>query len=155
LLYLVRMDVAVPRDLPLEQSHAIKAEEPEYSHAAARGRWAHLWRVSGEYSEYSEYSDYSVSDVADNDETAHPVVGTAALPLHDNQSHPARQASFRRRITTAHSYPKGFNEPKRGISTRSIRGLPWNERRMGHPARCGSAPIDKRSDHCSLPRGSP
>lgn len=59
----VRMDVAIPQDLPLEQSDAIKAEEREYSQALQPdGRWAHLWRVVG------EYSNYSVFDVADNDE---------------------------------------------------------------------------------------
>lgn len=63
MLYLVRMDVDIPQDMPVEQSDAIKAEEREYAQALQRdGRWAHIWRVVG------EYSNYSVFDVADNDE---------------------------------------------------------------------------------------
>lgn len=63
MLYLVRMDVTIPRDLPVEKSDAIKVEEREYSQALQRdGRWTHIWRVVG------EYSNYSVFDVTDNDE---------------------------------------------------------------------------------------
>ena len=63
MLYLVRMDVNIPLDMPREQAEAIRAEEREYSQQLQRDRrWVHLWRVVG------EYSNYSVFEVADNDE---------------------------------------------------------------------------------------
>ncbi len=63
MLYLVRMDVAIPHDLPAEQADEIKAREKAYSQALQRdGRWPHLWRVVG------EYANYSVFDAASNDE---------------------------------------------------------------------------------------
>ena len=59
MLYLVRMDVDIPLDMPKERADAIKAEEREYSQKLQHdGRWPHLWRVVG------EYSNYSVFDVA-------------------------------------------------------------------------------------------
>lgn len=63
MLYLVRMDVELPRDLPTAQADDIKAREKAYSQALQReGKWPHLWRIVG------EYANYSVFDVADNDE---------------------------------------------------------------------------------------
>lgn len=63
MLYLVRMDVKIPHDLPASQADEIKAREKAYSQELQRdGRWAHLWRVVG------EYANYSVFDVASNDE---------------------------------------------------------------------------------------
>ncbi len=63
MLYLVRMDVKMPHDLPAAQADEIKAREKAYSQALQRdGRWPHLWRVVG------EYANYSVFDVASNDE---------------------------------------------------------------------------------------
>ena len=63
MLFLVRMDVNIPHDLPPEQANEIKAREKAYSQALQRdGRWPHLWRVVG------EYANYSVFDVASNDE---------------------------------------------------------------------------------------
>lgn len=63
MLYLVRMDVKIPHDLPAAQVDDIKAREKTYSQALQRdGRWPHLWRVVG------EYANYSVFDVASNDE---------------------------------------------------------------------------------------
>jgi muconolactone D-isomerase len=63
MLYLVRMDVKIPHDLPAAQADEIKASEKAYSQALQRdGRWPHLWRVVG------EYANYSVFDVASNDE---------------------------------------------------------------------------------------
>lgn len=73
MLYLVRMDVNIPRDLPAAQADEIKAREMAYSQALQRdGRWLHLWRVVG------EYANYSVFDVASNDEL-HQLL--AQLPL--------------------------------------------------------------------------
>ena len=63
MLYLVRMDVKIPHDLPAERADEIKAREKAYSQELQRdGRWAHLWRVVG------EYANYSVFDVTSNDE---------------------------------------------------------------------------------------
>lgn len=63
MLYLVRMDVKIPHDLPAAQADEIKAREKAYSQGLQRdGRWPHLWRVVG------EYANYSVFDVASNDE---------------------------------------------------------------------------------------
>ena len=63
MLYLVRMDVKIPHDLPAAQADEIKAREKAYSQGLQRdGRWPPLWRVVG------EYATYSVFDVASNDE---------------------------------------------------------------------------------------
>ncbi len=63
MLFLVRMDVNIPHDLPPEQANEIKAREKAYSQGLQNdGRWPHLWRVVG------EYANYSVFDVASNDE---------------------------------------------------------------------------------------
>jgi len=63
MLYLIRMDVKMPHDLPAAQADEIKAREKAYSQALQRdGRWPHLWRVVG------EYANYGVFDVASNDE---------------------------------------------------------------------------------------
>lgn len=63
MLYLVRMDVNIPVDLPEETVNEIKVREKAYSQDLQRdGRWRHIWRVVG------EYANYSVFDVASNDE---------------------------------------------------------------------------------------
>jgi muconolactone D-isomerase len=63
MLYLVRMDVKIPHDLPAAQSDEVKAREKAYSQALQKdGRWPHIWRVVG------EYANYSIFDVASNDE---------------------------------------------------------------------------------------
>ena len=63
MLFLVRMDVHIPADLPPGQAGEIKAREKAYAQELQRdGRWRHLWRVVG------EYANYSVFDVAPNDE---------------------------------------------------------------------------------------
>ena len=61
MLFLVRMDVNIPHDLPEAQANEIKAREKAYAQELQRdGRWRHLWRVVG------EYANYSVFDVPDN-----------------------------------------------------------------------------------------
>lgn len=63
MLYLVRMDVNLPHDLPVAQADEIKAREKAYAQSLQQdGRWLHLWRVVG------EYANYSVFDVASNDD---------------------------------------------------------------------------------------
>ncbi len=62
MLYLVRMDVEVPQNVPEAQFADIKAREKAYAHQLQRsGEWQHLWRVVG------EYANYSVFDVESND----------------------------------------------------------------------------------------
>lgn len=62
MLYLVRMDVHIPLDMPDAAAADIKAREKAYSQELQRtGTWRHLWRVVG------EYANYSVFDVASND----------------------------------------------------------------------------------------
>lgn len=73
MLFLVRMDVHLPPDLPAELAADIKAREKAYAQELQRsGAWRHLWRVVG------EYANYSVFDVESNDRL-HELL--SALPL--------------------------------------------------------------------------
>ncbi|CAG9173683.1 muconolactone Delta-isomerase [Cupriavidus pampae] len=73
MLFLVRMDVQVPHDLPADAFEEIKAREKAYSQDLQRqGKWQALYRVVG------EYANYSVFDVESNDEL-HTLL--SALPL--------------------------------------------------------------------------
>lgn len=73
MLFLVRMDVNIPRDLPADEANQIKAREKAYSQDLQRdGRWKNIWRVVG------EYANYSIFDVPSNDEL-HQLL--QALPL--------------------------------------------------------------------------
>ena len=73
MLYLVRMDVRIPPDLPEAVAADIKAREKDYSQQLQHsGQWRHLWRVVG------EYANYSVFDVESND-ALHDIL--SRLPL--------------------------------------------------------------------------
>ncbi|SAK51336.1 muconolactone delta-isomerase [Caballeronia fortuita] len=73
MLYLVRMDVHLPHDMPAPQADEIKAREKEYSQGLQRqGKWQQLHRVVG------EYANYSVFDVDSHDEL-HAIL--SGLPL--------------------------------------------------------------------------
>lgn len=73
MLFLVRMDVQIPHDLPADTADEIKAREKAYSQDLQRqGKWQALYRVVG------EYANYSVFDVESNDEL-HTLL--ASLPL--------------------------------------------------------------------------
>lgn len=75
MLFLVRMDVRIPHDLPVEQVNEIKAREKAYSQDLQRdGRWQSIWRVVG------EYANYSVFDVASNDELHDLLQGLPLFP---------------------------------------------------------------------------
>lgn len=75
MLYLVRMDVRLPQDMPAEQAAEIKSREKDYSQALQRsGKWPHLWRVVG------EYANYSVFDVGSNDELHELLAGLPLFP---------------------------------------------------------------------------
>ena len=63
MLFHVRMDVNIPRDLQGDEVADILAREKAYSQDLQRqGKWRHIWRIAG------QYSNISIFDVADNDE---------------------------------------------------------------------------------------
>jgi muconolactone D-isomerase len=73
MLYLVRMDVHLPLDMPTAQADEIKAREKAYAQELQRsGKWQQLHRVVG------EYANYSVFDVDSHDEL-HAIL--SGLPL--------------------------------------------------------------------------
>jgi muconolactone D-isomerase len=86
MLFLVRMEVAIPPDLPEAQANEIKAREKAYAQDLQRdGRWRHLWRVVG------EYANYSVFDVASNDELHALLSGLPLFPFMKIQVTPLAQ----------------------------------------------------------------
>lgn len=74
MLFQVRMDVNIPRDLPAEQVNEIKTVEKAYSQDLQRqGKWRHLWRITG------QFSNISIFDVESNEEL-HTIL--QGLPLY-------------------------------------------------------------------------
>lgn len=75
MLFLVRMDVNIPLDMPAEHADEIKAREKAYSQELQRqGKWQQLHRVVG------EYANYSVFDVESNDELHSLLSGLPLFP---------------------------------------------------------------------------
>ncbi|MCX4831735.1 muconolactone Delta-isomerase [Streptomyces sp. NBC_01016] len=73
MLFAVRMDVDIPRDLAPDDRADLVAREKAYCHELQKsGEWVHIWRCVG------QYSNLSVFDVADN-ETLHRILWN--LPL--------------------------------------------------------------------------
>jgi muconolactone D-isomerase len=73
MLFAVRMDVDLPRDLDPTVRQETVAREKAYSQELQRsGEWRHIWRVVG------QYSNVSIFDVASN-ERLHEILW--ALPL--------------------------------------------------------------------------
>ena len=73
MLFHVRMDVRIPRDLPAEEAAEILAREKAYSQELQRsGKWRHIWRLAG------QYANFSIFDVRDNTELHEILTG---LPL--------------------------------------------------------------------------
>jgi muconolactone D-isomerase len=63
MLFHVRMDVAIPRDLdPDERARLVATEKQRALELQRKGTWAHLWRIVG------QYSNISVFDVDSTDE---------------------------------------------------------------------------------------
>jgi muconolactone D-isomerase len=63
MLFHVRMDVALPRDLdPAERDELLATEKKRALQHQRAGRWVHLWRVVG------HYSNVSIFDVDSTDE---------------------------------------------------------------------------------------
>ncbi|SAL48247.1 muconolactone Delta-isomerase [Caballeronia humi] len=75
MLYLVRMDVHLPHDMPAPIAEEIKAREKAYSQDLQRqGKWQQLHRVVG------EYANYSVFDVDSHDELHTLLSGLPLFP---------------------------------------------------------------------------
>lgn len=63
MLFMVEMTVNIPTTLPADEVNAIKLREKAYSQDLQRSKkWAHIWRVVG------EYKNVSIFDVDSNDE---------------------------------------------------------------------------------------
>ena len=86
MLYHVRMNVHVPRDLDPAEFDRLKAAEKARAEALQReGKWRHLWRIAG------AYANYSVFDAADHDEL-HAILSTLPLfPFMDIEVTPLAQ----------------------------------------------------------------
>ncbi|MGE8623692.1 muconolactone Delta-isomerase [Acinetobacter schindleri] len=76
MLFHVRMDVNIPRDLPEAQVNEIKAVEKAYSQKLQRqGKWRHIWRITG------QYSNISIFDVESNEELHNLLQGLPLYPF--------------------------------------------------------------------------
>ena len=76
MLFQVRMDVNIPRDIPAEQINEIKVLEKAYSQDLQRqGKWRHIWRISG------QYSNISIFDVDSNEELHNILQGLPLYPF--------------------------------------------------------------------------
>lgn len=75
MLFLVRMDVNIPLDMPPAVADEIKAREKAYAQDLQRsGKWQQLYRVVG------EYANYSIFDVESNDELHALLSGLPLFP---------------------------------------------------------------------------
>lgn len=71
----VRMDVHLPADLEPEVRTETLAREKAYSQELQRsGKWAHIWRIVG------EYANVSIFDVESNDELHDLLSGLPLFP---------------------------------------------------------------------------
>ena len=76
MLFHVRMDVSIPRDLPADARADLLAREKAYSQALqSSGKWRHIWRIAG------EYANVSILDVAENDELHEILSGLPLFPF--------------------------------------------------------------------------
>lgn len=76
MLFHVRMDVNIPRDLSEAQVNEIKAVEKAYSQELQRqGKWRHIWRITG------QYSNISIFDVESNEELHQLLQGLPLYPF--------------------------------------------------------------------------
>lgn len=75
MLFMVEMTVNIPLDMSSDVSNDIKAKEKAYSQALQRsGKWAHIWRVVG------EYKNVSIFDVESNEELHALLSGLPLFP---------------------------------------------------------------------------
>ncbi|MEV7872227.1 muconolactone Delta-isomerase [Streptomyces sp. NPDC088124] len=76
MLFTVRMDVDLPRDLDPELRRDLVAREKAYCQELQKsGHWVHIWRCVG------QYANISVFDVADN-EALHEILWNLPLFLY-------------------------------------------------------------------------
>lgn len=75
MLFAVRMDVDLPRDLDPVVRQETVAREKAYSQDLQRsGEWRHIWRVVG------QYSNVSIFDVASNERLHEILWGCRSSP---------------------------------------------------------------------------
>jgi len=89
MLFHVRMDVAIPRDLdPAERAQRMADEKARCLELQRAGKWPHIWRVVG------QYSNVSIFDVESGDELHEilwnlplfPFMTVAVTPLTEHPS---------------------------------------------------------------------
>ncbi|MCI4666484.1 MAG: muconolactone delta-isomerase [Neomegalonema sp.] len=74
MLYMVRIDVHLPTDMPADEVADLREREFAYERELIKaGEWKHIWRVVG------ERANFSVLDVASN-ERLHEIL--AGLPMY-------------------------------------------------------------------------
>lgn len=75
MLFMVEMTVNIPLDMPTAVADEIKVREKAYSQELQRsGKWAHIWRVVG------EYKNVSIFDVESNEELHTLLIGLPLFP---------------------------------------------------------------------------
>lgn len=75
MLFMVEMTVNIPLDMPAAIADEIKVREKAYSQELQRsGKWAHIWRVVG------EYKNVSIFDVESNEELHTLLSGLPLFP---------------------------------------------------------------------------
>ncbi len=75
MLFHVRMDVRIPRDLDPRARTDLVTREKAYSQELQRaGKWPQIWRIAG------EYSNFSIFDVESNDELHDLISGLPLFP---------------------------------------------------------------------------
>lgn len=76
MIYMVRMDVALPKDMNPEVRADLLAREKAYSQDLQRaGKWRHIWRIAG------AYANFSVFDVESNEELHALISGLPLFPF--------------------------------------------------------------------------
>ncbi len=66
MLFHVRMDVALPHDMPAERAAEPKrVEKARAAQLQEAGKWRHLWRIAGLYANYSVFDVDSVQELHD------------------------------------------------------------------------------------------
>lgn len=89
MLFAVKMEVAIPRDLDPGERADVLAREKAYSQELQRsGKWPHIWRIVG------QYSNLSIFDVADNAELHEllwnlPLFGFMTIEVTPLAAHPS------------------------------------------------------------------
>lgn len=84
MLFHVRMDVRLPRDLSADEADALRASERERAQELQRaGTWRHLWRIAGLYANVSIFDVESPQELHDILSTLplFPFMDVAVTPL--------------------------------------------------------------------------